>query len=218
MSMKAIWERLKAVGQEIQKSFRGIDEEEEYDGEKFYVHHKKCGHNLEECWEFRCLVQELMNLGVVNVEKKFAIVEKEVVVMRKEDQGFHPSVLKVLSNPTLELVTPKVFVKSSIIVVRTFDGTRREALGDIVLPLEIGPSKFNVNFQGLDQSSYCKSDVSEFNTCHYDCYIANGALPTLPNIALNLSNLHNGNGQFVLTYVRFERVEVYTFFCFTLEG
>ncbi|KAI4351299.1 hypothetical protein L6164_005675 [Bauhinia variegata] len=41
-------------------------------------------------------------------------------------------------------------MQSSSIVVRAFDGTRREVLGDIVLPLEIGLSKFNANFLVID--------------------------------------------------------------------
>ncbi|KAI4347841.1 hypothetical protein L6164_008619 [Bauhinia variegata] len=61
------------------------------------------------------------------------------------------STLNVLPTFTLaNLSVDSSLMQSSSIVVRAFNGTRREVLGEIVLPLEIGPSQFNVNFQVMD--------------------------------------------------------------------
>ncbi|KAI4347753.1 hypothetical protein L6164_008536 [Bauhinia variegata] len=103
---------IEAIGQDIPKPFRGIDEDGQYDGEEFCIHYEQWGHSLEKCQEFRCLVQKLMNLGVVNVEKRSITIEKEVAMMRKEDKGFHAFVLKV-PNPPPESITPKVIMKVS---------------------------------------------------------------------------------------------------------
>ncbi|XP_022751308.1 uncharacterized protein LOC111300005, partial [Durio zibethinus] len=44
------------------------------------------------------------------------------------------------------------YMKPSHMIVRAFDGTRREVLGDIEVPLQIGPCTFNVKFQVMDIS------------------------------------------------------------------
>ncbi|XP_022736187.1 uncharacterized protein LOC111289419 [Durio zibethinus] len=44
------------------------------------------------------------------------------------------------------------YMKPSHMIVRAFDGTRREVLGDIEVPLQIGPCIFNVKFQVMDIS------------------------------------------------------------------
>lgn len=41
-------------------------------------------------------------------------------------------------------------IRSSHIVVRAFDGSRRDTMGEIELPVEIGPYIFNISFQVLD--------------------------------------------------------------------
>ena len=41
-------------------------------------------------------------------------------------------------------------IMSSDLMVRAFDGSRREVIGTICLPLEIGPSTFMVDFQVMD--------------------------------------------------------------------
>ena len=41
-------------------------------------------------------------------------------------------------------------MKPSTMIVRAFDGTRREVMGDIELPIQIGPNVFNILFQVMD--------------------------------------------------------------------
>ena len=41
-------------------------------------------------------------------------------------------------------------VRSSKTVIRAFDGARRDSVGEIDLPIEIGPIQFNAKFQVLD--------------------------------------------------------------------
>ncbi|XP_058009439.1 uncharacterized protein LOC131183195 [Hevea brasiliensis] len=59
--------------------------------------------------------------------------------------------LNFLPNGTLArlLINPSGIRQSSMIV-RVFDGTKREVLGDIDLPLQIGAYTFNVTFQVMD--------------------------------------------------------------------
>ena len=42
------------------------------------------------------------------------------------------------------------YMKRSHTVVRAFDGTRREVIGEIELAIQIGPTMFNVEFQVMD--------------------------------------------------------------------
>ena len=44
----------------------------------------------------------------------------------------------------LKLLVDMLHIKSSIMVVRAFDGSRREVLGDIELPIKIDPCIFNI--------------------------------------------------------------------------
>jgi hypothetical protein len=37
-------------------------------------------------------------------------------------------------------------VRVTSMIVRAFDGTRREVLGEIDLPVEVGPQVYNINF------------------------------------------------------------------------
>ena len=61
------------------------------------------------------------------------------------------SALNILPIATLEqLPVDLSTLEHSDMVVRAFDGTRREVIGDITLPLEIGPCTFNVDFQVMD--------------------------------------------------------------------
>ncbi|XP_022764236.1 uncharacterized protein LOC111309440 [Durio zibethinus] len=43
-------------------------------------------------------------------------------------------------------------MRDSQMIVRAFDGTRKEVLGDIEMPLQIGPCTFNIKFQVMDIS------------------------------------------------------------------
>jgi len=61
------------------------------------------------------------------------------------------SALNVLPASTLEqLPVDPTKVENSEMIVQAFDGTRREVIGMITLPLEIGPSKFEVEFQVMN--------------------------------------------------------------------
>ncbi|KAI4318299.1 hypothetical protein L6164_026086 [Bauhinia variegata] len=64
------------------------------------------------------------------------------------DNGYTLNVLPTSTFANLPINSS--LMQSSNIVVLAFDGTRRDVLGDIVLPLQIGPSKFNVVFQVMD--------------------------------------------------------------------
>ncbi|KAA0061241.1 uncharacterized protein E6C27_scaffold455G00760 [Cucumis melo var. makuwa] len=66
------------------------------------------------------------------------------------------SSLNIMSRSTLmKLPIDPSYLRPSTMVVRAFDGARREVIGDIDIPLKIGPSTFNVSFQVMDiNSSY----------------------------------------------------------------
>uniref|UniRef100_A0A2N9F6D8 Retrotransposon gag domain-containing protein n=1 Tax=Fagus sylvatica TaxID=28930 RepID=A0A2N9F6D8_FAGSY len=60
------------------------------------------------------------------------------------------SALNVCPLSTLEkLDIDPTRVRVTSMVVRAFDGTRREVLGEIDLPVEVGPQVYNINFQVL---------------------------------------------------------------------
>ena len=50
----------------------------------------------------------------------------------------------------LRLPVDVSYMKRSHIVVRAFDGIRREVVGEIELAIQIGPTTFNVEFQVKD--------------------------------------------------------------------
>uniref|UniRef100_A0A2N9IZD2 G-patch domain-containing protein n=1 Tax=Fagus sylvatica TaxID=28930 RepID=A0A2N9IZD2_FAGSY len=52
-------------------------------------------------------------------------------------------------NPWRKLDIDPTRVRVTSMVVRAFDGTRREVLGEIDLPVEVGPQVYNINFQVL---------------------------------------------------------------------
>ncbi len=59
--------------------------------------------------------------------------------------------LSVLPNATLaRLSIDPSGIHQSSMIVRAFDGTKRDVLGDIDLPLQIGAYTFNVTFQVMD--------------------------------------------------------------------
>ncbi|KAJ9168203.1 hypothetical protein P3X46_019756 [Hevea brasiliensis] len=79
----------------------------------------------------------------VTVKCKGCIVAKVLI-----DNG---SALNVLPSATLaRLPVDPSNIRQSAMVVRAFDGTRREVLGDIDLPLQIGACTFNVTFQVMN--------------------------------------------------------------------
>jgi hypothetical protein len=60
------------------------------------------------------------------------------------------SALNVCPLSTLEkLDIDPTRVRVNSMIVRAFDGTRREVLGEIDLPVEVGPQVYNINFQVL---------------------------------------------------------------------
>ncbi|KAJ9182858.1 hypothetical protein P3X46_006805 [Hevea brasiliensis] len=79
----------------------------------------------------------------VTVKCKGCIVAKVLI-----DNG---SALNVLPNATLaRLPVDRSNIRQSAMVIRAFDGTRREVLGDIDLPLQVGACTFNVTFQVMN--------------------------------------------------------------------
>uniref|UniRef100_A0A2N9EJT0 G-patch domain-containing protein n=1 Tax=Fagus sylvatica TaxID=28930 RepID=A0A2N9EJT0_FAGSY len=58
-----------------------------------------------------------------------------------EGRGPHQSLVHFDIDPTR--------VRATSMVVRAFDGTRREVIGEIDLPIEIGPQVYDINFQVL---------------------------------------------------------------------
>ncbi|RDY06355.1 hypothetical protein CR513_09674, partial [Mucuna pruriens] len=61
------------------------------------------------------------------------------------------SSLNVLPKATLDkLASIDAQLKASPVVVRAFDGSKREVMGEISLPILIGPALFNINFQVID--------------------------------------------------------------------
>ncbi len=79
----------------------------------------------------------------VTVKCKGYIVTKVLI-----DNG---SALNVLPNATLaRLPVDQSNICQSAMVVRAFDGIRREVLGDIDLLLQVGACTFNVTFQVID--------------------------------------------------------------------
>jgi len=58
------------------------------------------------------------------------------------------SVINVLPKSTLTHLQVDVGnLTPQMMIVRAFDGTRKDTLGEVILPLEIGPSIFQVSFQ-----------------------------------------------------------------------
>ncbi|XP_058008533.1 uncharacterized protein LOC131182982 [Hevea brasiliensis] len=79
----------------------------------------------------------------ITVKCKGCMVAKVLV-----DNGF---ALNVLPSAILaKLSIEPSLMHSSNMVVRAFDGTKREVLGDIELPLQVGACTFNVIFQVMD--------------------------------------------------------------------
>uniref|UniRef100_A0A2N9HUF4 G-patch domain-containing protein n=1 Tax=Fagus sylvatica TaxID=28930 RepID=A0A2N9HUF4_FAGSY len=78
----------------------------------------------------------------ISVKTNDRIVSKVLI-----DNG---STLNVCPLSTLEkLDIDPTRVRVTSMVVRAFDGTRREVLGEIDLPVEVGPQVYNINFQVL---------------------------------------------------------------------
>ncbi|KAJ9182555.1 hypothetical protein P3X46_006539 [Hevea brasiliensis] len=79
----------------------------------------------------------------VTVKCKGCIVAKVLI-----DNG---SALNVLPSATLaRLPVDQSYIRQSAMVVRAFDGTKREVLGDIDLPIQVGACTFNVTFQVMN--------------------------------------------------------------------
>ncbi|RDY00803.1 hypothetical protein CR513_15956, partial [Mucuna pruriens] len=57
------------------------------------------------------------------------------------------SSLNVMPKTTLDkLYSPGTILRNSPVVVRAFDGSKREVMGEITLPICIGPTTFNITF------------------------------------------------------------------------
>lgn len=79
----------------------------------------------------------------ISVKCKQYIMAKVLV-----DNG---SSLNVIPKSTLvKLPFDASYMRPSNTIVRAFDGTRREVMGEIDLPIQIGPTTFQVNFQVMD--------------------------------------------------------------------
>lgn len=64
------------------------------------------------------------------------------------------SSLNIMSKSTLmKLLIDRSYIKPSTMVVRAFANAHRKVIGDIEIPLRIGPSTFNLAFQVMDGNS-----------------------------------------------------------------
>ena len=78
----------------------------------------------------------------ISVKTNDRIVSKVLI-----DNGSALNVYPLSTLEKLDIEPTRVRVTS--MVVRAFDGTRRELLGEIDLPVEVGPQVYNINFQVL---------------------------------------------------------------------
>ncbi|KAL2347436.1 hypothetical protein Fmac_001436 [Flemingia macrophylla] len=79
----------------------------------------------------------------ISVKCKEYLIAKVLV-----DNG---SSLNVMPKRTLDQVIIKgIHMRPSNTIVRAFDGSKQEVLGEINLPIQIGPTVFNVDFQVMD--------------------------------------------------------------------
>jgi len=61
------------------------------------------------------------------------------------------SSLNVMPKVTLEKFSRDKFpIKPSTMIVRAFDGSKREVIGEVKLPVQVGPCVFQINFQVMD--------------------------------------------------------------------
>jgi len=61
------------------------------------------------------------------------------------------SSLNVMLKATLEKLPCKgIHMKPSAMIVRAFDGSKREVIGEVELPIQIGPCVFQITFQVMD--------------------------------------------------------------------
>jgi len=61
------------------------------------------------------------------------------------------SSLNVMPKPTLDKISCEgAYLRPSSMVVRAFDGSQREVIGEIELPIQVGPCTFQVVFQVMD--------------------------------------------------------------------
>ncbi|CAN1132462.1 hypothetical protein LINPERHAP2_LOCUS7036, partial [Linum perenne] len=74
---------------------------------------------------------------------------KEFVVARALiDNG---SALNVIPKSTLNrLPIEDAFIRPSLTIVRAFDGTKRQVMGEVELPIQIGPKTFDIMFHVMD--------------------------------------------------------------------
>ncbi|RDY04086.1 hypothetical protein CR513_12232, partial [Mucuna pruriens] len=52
--------------------------------------------------------------------------------------------------PAHKLCSVNSQLRTSSVVVRAFDGSKREVMGEITLPIYVGPTMFNIVFQVMD--------------------------------------------------------------------
>ena len=60
----------------------------------------------------------------------------------------HPNVMP--KSTLAKLPIDESYMKPSSMVVKAFDGTRRGVIGEVEIPLQIGPHTFNILFQVMD--------------------------------------------------------------------
>ena len=61
------------------------------------------------------------------------------------------SLVNIIPIATLSrLSIDRSHMKKTHLVVRAFDGTREKVIGNIELPIQIGPCTFNLDFQVMD--------------------------------------------------------------------
>ena len=61
------------------------------------------------------------------------------------------SAINVCPRSTLDKLPVDIsYMRKTTMIIRAFDGTRREVDGEIDLPVDIGPYTFNITFEVLD--------------------------------------------------------------------
>ncbi|KAF1869678.1 hypothetical protein Lal_00017253 [Lupinus albus] len=111
---------------------------ENREGEECCEMHAALGHVIEDCAEFKMLLQKMMDMKLVVVGRRFASPEINVVGNNKEVTTFTPSLVRfepVLNIPKASLMMTKVMLGKGYQPGKGL-GKYEQGIQDIVLPVE----------------------------------------------------------------------------------
>ncbi|RDY07339.1 hypothetical protein CR513_08569, partial [Mucuna pruriens] len=97
--------------------------------------------------KFWCIINN------ISMSRHLPFSEEEVLVEGKNhNQSLHSAVLTQRHAKTTldKLCSPGTFLRNNPVVVRAFNGSKREVMGEITLPIRIGPTTFDITFQVMD--------------------------------------------------------------------